>query len=103
MATMSKAEFMDYYFTRTEKNSPPRVREEKDLTQRARRLDHRAQRRLDYGGLDLSEMDGAQRSCAPTRQGITRLVSVRIGMSADQGPPLAVRRCRCRTLDRRGG
>src|SRR5712664_963551 len=44
MATMSKAEFMDYYFTRPEKNSPPRVREEKDLTQRARRLDHRAHR-----------------------------------------------------------
>jgi hypothetical protein len=25
MATMSKAEFMDYYFTRTKKNSPPRA------------------------------------------------------------------------------
>src|SRR5713226_3918387 len=44
MATMSKAGFMDYYFTRPEKNSPPRAREEKDLTQRAGRLDHRVHR-----------------------------------------------------------
>ena len=33
MATMSKTEFMDYYFTRTEKNSPPRAGEKNQVSE----------------------------------------------------------------------
>src|SRR6266481_3903339 len=104
MATISKAGFMDYYFTRTEKNSPPRVRgKEKDLTQRAQRLEHRRHREDGPGRAVVDLIEMGRSSAAPLRGKITRLVSVRTGMSADRVTPLAVRRCRCRRLDRRGG
>jgi hypothetical protein len=36
MATTSKTEFMDYYFTRAERNSPPRLKQRKrSKTERA--------------------------------------------------------------------
>src|SRR6266404_4133626 len=42
MATMSKAEFIDYYFTRREKNSPHAgAREGKRFDTEARRLEHK--------------------------------------------------------------
>src|ERR1700693_6288176 len=74
MATMSKTEFMDYYFTRTEKNSPPRAgRKRKRLNtegaefgaQRAKRKRTEA-RKWDLFETGRSAACLPQAGCAPT-------------------------------------
>jgi hypothetical protein len=60
MATTSKTEFMDYYFTRAERNSPPRGGEEKKSFKtedtEVRHRDHReeALRRQNLGEVGRS-------------------------------------------------
>src|SRR5258707_14573336 len=75
MATTSKPEFMDYYFTRAERNSPLGG-ERKRFYTRARRLEHRDHRE---DGLLLSSCRAGEQLAAPLLEMATRLVSTRIG------------------------
>src|SRR5258706_15592220 len=66
MATITRTEFMGYYFTRTVRNSPPTAAQKKEHGRMNSRL--------------TSRRAGAQRCCAPSVWKITRLALGRIGI-----------------------
>src|ERR1700738_3962722 len=95
MATTRKTEFMDYYFTRAERNSPLRRGEE----QKRFNAEGAEARTRDCGedALRRRNLDEVGRSgAAPLRGQVTKLVSGRIGIVGRRRTRLVDPRCRWR-------